>query len=85
MASPAVQALIDQVERTEDATEAICTLVDGLAAQLLELGKDNPEIVAIAEQLKANVEQIAAKVLANTTAAPVEPPVDPEGPVQRRR
>ena len=68
-----------QVQATTDIQASAITLIEGIAAQL-EAAKDDPEqIQALADQLKASSDALAAAGSENTLATPVPeaPPAEP--------
>lgn len=62
--------LTQKVQAVTDATHAIITLVNGLAAQITSLKNDPAALQVLADQLTADVNDITAAVTANTPAAP---------------
>lgn len=66
--SAALDALAVQVAENTAVEQAALVLIQGIAAQLLELKEDPAAIAALAAQLDATSEALAAAVLANTPA-----------------
>jgi phage host-nuclease inhibitor protein Gam len=57
-----------QVERNTEVDNSVVTLVNGLAAQIEALKNDPRKLQAFADQLRANNDNLASAVAANTPA-----------------
>lgn len=69
-------ALQAEVAETAGVVDSAVVLINGLAAQIVELKDDPAALVALAAELSTKTDQLAAAVAANTPPAPpVEPPV----------
>jgi hypothetical protein len=66
-------ALKAEVERNRSVTESAVTLLNGVAAELIDARNDPEEITAIANTLRANSDQLAAAIAANTPQQPPTP------------
>lgn len=64
------EALKAQVEANTQVAESAITLIQGLAAKIEELKDDPAALQALADQLKAEDDALAAAVAANTPAPP---------------
>lgn len=74
-----LSTLADSVAANGDVVDSAITLLNGLYEQLQAAGTDPAAIAALADELKAQTDALAAAVAANTPVAPapVEPPVEP--------
>jgi hypothetical protein len=66
MASKEMDALQAEVERNTTVDESVKALVTGLAARIEELKNEPTKLQALADQLKASNDSVAAAVAANT-------------------
>lgn len=69
MAAADFTALTAQVTANSDVEASAVILINGLAAKLIAAKNDPVAIQALADQLKASAEPLAAAVAANTEAA----------------
>lgn len=65
----ALDDLTAQVSATTNAEASVVVLLQGLRKQLDDAGTDGPKLEALAAQLKASQDAIAAAVVQNTSAA----------------
>ena len=68
----AVAELTNEVTRDGDVVSSATTLISGLADQIAASANDPVAVRALAANLKANTDALAAAVAANTPAAPPE-------------
>lgn len=73
--SAQLDALTAQVQKTTEIQQSAITLIEGLADQIEALKDDPVKLQALATELKAKSDLLAAAVTANTPAPP--PPVPP--------
>lgn len=64
-----LSALQSEIERDSEVNSSAATLIAGLAAKLEEVKGDPAAIQALADQLRANSDALAAAVAANTPGA----------------
>jgi uncharacterized coiled-coil protein SlyX len=74
--SVALDRLTAEVTETNTAIDSVLTLVAGLAEQIRENAEDPAKLNALADELDAKQQAIAAAIAANTPTPP-EPPVEP--------
>ena len=72
----ALDLIIEKVTAQSTVVSSIVTLLNELAAQLVECQADPAKVAEIAAQIQANTDALAAAVQANTPV-PVEPPSPP--------
>ena len=65
-----LDALIVQIERTTAVEASAVALIQDLAARLSAIATDPVAVQALADQLKASADALAAAIAANTPAAP---------------
>lgn len=76
-----LSALVDAVNRIEDAGDATIALLNGVAAQLADMATrevDPAELQALADQLNSQSQELADAVVANTAANQPENPTQPQ-------
>jgi len=73
--SEELDLLTVEVAEIGDVVDSAIVLLNGLAQQLLDIRDDPAAIEALALELDAKANELAAAVVANTP--PVEPPVEP--------
>ena len=61
--------LTQQVKANNDLLDSATTLINGIADRIVAAGTDQAALTALADELKAKDEQLAAAVAANTPAA----------------
>lgn len=66
-----LESLAAQVEQNNTVIGSALTLINGFAAQLAAAGTDPAKLQALQDSLKAQDDQLAAAVAANTPAATV--------------
>ncbi len=69
----ALDDLAVQVQANADAEAAAVALIQGLAAEIAAAAGDSAKVAALAAELKASGDALAAAVVANTPAAPPAP------------
>jgi hypothetical protein len=73
MPTPEVEALTAEVERNTAVDESAITLINGLAAKIVELKNDPVALQALADSMRNSNQALADAVLANTPAEPTPP------------
>jgi hypothetical protein len=68
--SQEMDALTAEVKVNTDLDDSIVALLNGLSAQILDAAGDRTKATALAGELKAKSEALAAAITANTPAAP---------------
>ena len=71
----ALDDIKDAVEANEHVTESALILLDALVAKIEELKNDPAGLQALADQLKADNEELAAGIVAHTPAEAPPPPI----------
>lgn len=64
-----LENLTEQVQVNTDTEASAIVLLNGLSAQLASIANDPAAVAALAAQLKASSENLAAAIVANTPAA----------------
>lgn len=72
-----IKDLQDEVTAEDTVIDSAVTLIEGLAAQVAALQPDQAAIDALAADIKAKSDALAAAVAANTPAAPAPPAPGP--------
>jgi hypothetical protein len=81
--SAEMDALVQSVTNENTVIDSAITLLAGLAAQITDTAGDKAATLALAKDVQAKADVLAAAVTANTPAVPVDPnlpPVDPNLP-----
>lgn len=68
--SAALDRLTTEVSETSTAVDSVLALVEGLAQQIRDAAEDPVKLNALADELDAKQQAIAAAVAANTTPTP---------------
>jgi chromosome segregation ATPase len=63
--SAELDALTQQVQRTGDTEDSAVLLIQGLATQIASLKQDPAALQALADQLKAKADALAAAIMSN--------------------
>jgi len=68
--SAQLDQLASEVERVRSVQQSAVTLIQGLAQKLQDAGTDPAQVQALADELRASADQLAAAVSANTPQDP---------------
>lgn len=72
--SQALDNLTTQVRNLESVDDSAITLIQGLASQIAALKDDPVALQALADEVSAKADELAAAVTANTPPSPEPPP-----------
>lgn len=73
--SAELDALRAEVSRNNDQMDSAIVMIQGLAARIEELKQDPAALQALVDELRANTDQFASDIAANTPSDPNSPPV----------